>query len=341
MSNAVPSPEELLTELRFAQRIALHLVRDHHLADEVAQEAVMAALDRPDVAAQKKRAWIAGVVRNLVDNRGREARRRTQREARYAQDTIDAGGHVAENAAQEALQRGEQKARVAGAVMGLPEPYRTVVVLRYMEELSPPEVAAELGRPVETVKTQLRRGMAKLRDDLDAQSGGDGSSWALALLPLVAPVFPLGVESGLAAASVAGAAWAPSSLGGVPGWAAGFVVLAALAAVTLVGVGALTDSSADDAQPETIPWIALEPATVQVERIGQEFSQQSNTELAAVTPAPTVGAHVALESSVPAAELMPVDVEVAEAVTAAESHSATLRVVDAETGRPIEGALVE
>ena len=213
MSNALPNPEELLTELRFAQRIALHLVKDHHLADEVAQEAVLAALERRDIEEPRKRAWLAGVVRNLVNNRGRETRRRNEREARYAQEAVDATAHMAENAAEEALQRGEQKARVATAVMELPEPYRTVVVLRYMEELSPPDVAKELGRPLETIKTQLRRGMSKLRDALDAQSGSDGHSWALALLPLVAPRFPFGAESALAAASVGGGSGVLTGLG--------------------------------------------------------------------------------------------------------------------------------
>ena len=231
MSNAVPSAEELMLELRFAQRIALRLVRDHHVADEVAQEAILAALQRPDVLAQKKRAWLVGVVRNLVHNRAREGRRRTEREARYIQDSSDAASPDGVSPAQEALQRGEQKARVANLVMALPEPYRTVIVLRYMEEISPPDIADKLGRPVETVKTQLRRGMAKLRDELDAESGGDGTTWALALLPLVAPKFPFG--AGAAAASAPAGSASAGTAKVASAWGAG------LATVAVVGVGAV------------------------------------------------------------------------------------------------------
>jgi len=144
MSSAVPSPEGLLAELRFAQAIARHLVSDHHVADEVAQEAILAALQRPDVEEAGKRAWLAGVIRNLVNNRSRERRRRHEREVRYAQDYTDRFACEPLNAAQEALMRGEQKARIASIVMGLSEPYRTVIVLRYMEEMSPPQVAADL-----------------------------------------------------------------------------------------------------------------------------------------------------------------------------------------------------
>jgi len=52
------------------------------------------------------------------------------------------------------------------AVGGLPEPYRETVVLRYFGELSLEEIAHATGRPLGTVKTHLRRGLARLRDAL-------------------------------------------------------------------------------------------------------------------------------------------------------------------------------
>jgi RNA polymerase sigma-70 factor, ECF subfamily len=50
------------------------------------------------------------------------------------------------------------------AVGGLPEPYRETVVMRYFGELSLEEIARATGRPLGTVKTHLRRGLARLRD---------------------------------------------------------------------------------------------------------------------------------------------------------------------------------
>ena len=43
------------------------------------------------------------------------------------------------------------------------EPYREVVLLRFFGELCLAEIAAQTGRPIPTVKTQLRRGLVRLR----------------------------------------------------------------------------------------------------------------------------------------------------------------------------------
>ncbi len=52
---------------------------------------------------------------------------------------------------------------VRDAVRMLPEPYREVVALRFFGELSLAEVAEATGRPINTVKTHLRRGLERLR----------------------------------------------------------------------------------------------------------------------------------------------------------------------------------
>lgn len=52
------------------------------------------------------------------------------------------------------------------AVQALPERQRTVVVLRYLEDLSEPEIAALVDLPVGTVKSQLSRARTKLSEKL-------------------------------------------------------------------------------------------------------------------------------------------------------------------------------
>ena len=49
-------------------------------------------------------------------------------------------------------------------VAALPEIPRMVVILRYQEDLSPAEIAAALDRPVATVKSDLQRALALLRE---------------------------------------------------------------------------------------------------------------------------------------------------------------------------------
>ncbi|HEY8167185.1 MAG TPA: sigma-70 family RNA polymerase sigma factor [Candidatus Limnocylindrales bacterium] len=58
----------------------------------------------------------------------------------------------------------ERSARVRSAVAALREPYRETVALRYFAELSLIEIAEQTGRPLNTVKTHLHRGLARLRD---------------------------------------------------------------------------------------------------------------------------------------------------------------------------------
>ncbi|MEO7663581.1 MAG: RNA polymerase sigma factor [Candidatus Limnocylindrales bacterium] len=50
------------------------------------------------------------------------------------------------------------------AVAGLDEPYREIVALRFFAERSLDEIASITSRPLGTVKTQLHRGLLRLRD---------------------------------------------------------------------------------------------------------------------------------------------------------------------------------
>lgn len=59
--------------------------------------------------------------------------------------------------------RAERASTVRQAVSSLPELYREVVLLRFFGELSLEEIAREVDRPLGTVKTQLHRGLARLR----------------------------------------------------------------------------------------------------------------------------------------------------------------------------------
>jgi RNA polymerase sigma-70 factor, ECF subfamily len=65
------------------------------------------------------------------------------------------------------LVAGERRDELREAVEALPDPYREIVALRFFAELSLAEVADATHRPINTVKTQLRRGLERLRPVLD------------------------------------------------------------------------------------------------------------------------------------------------------------------------------
>jgi len=65
----------------------------------------------------------------------------------------------------------EGRREIRAAVARLPEPYREVVALRFFGELSLAETAEATGRPLNTVKTHLRRGLERLRPLVTSEAG--------------------------------------------------------------------------------------------------------------------------------------------------------------------------
>jgi len=64
----------------------------------------------------------------------------------------------------------EECEEVRRAVAELPEPYREVVSLRFLADRSVADIAEVTGRPEATIKTQLYRGLARLRPLLEEVS---------------------------------------------------------------------------------------------------------------------------------------------------------------------------
>lgn len=177
-SSQSPDPiERLLAERTWVRRLAHALVADPADADDLTQQTYVAALERPPAGLRSPRAWLGTVVRNLAGNRRREIERRRARERAAARPPSQ--GSVPDTVA-----RAETAERVAALVLALDEPYRSTVLLRYFEEEPPRRIAAQMGVPVETVRTRLKRALAKLRRQLDDAHRGDGRSWLGALLPV-------------------------------------------------------------------------------------------------------------------------------------------------------------
>jgi RNA polymerase sigma-70 factor (ECF subfamily) len=169
-------PRSLLEHKGFVRGIARGLLADEHAAEDVLQETWLRAIRRPPRHAAL-RAWLGRVGRNLALTAMRAQGRRGLRERASARAE-------AQPSASEAAARLEQHRLVVEAVLALEEPFRSAILLRFYEDLPPREIARELGVPVDTVRSRLRRGLERLRAWFDARHGGDRAAWSLALLPI-------------------------------------------------------------------------------------------------------------------------------------------------------------
>lgn len=179
MTASQPSLEILLRHQEWVRALARSLVADPSRADDVAQQTMLEAIQRPPRELSRPKAWLAKVAGNIARGFARQEGRRTRREQVVARDDVSHADPA------DAAQRAAMHKRVVDALFELPEPYHTVVLLRYFEDLDAREVAAQLDRPLATVRTQLQRGLERMRAQLDQQFG-NRDVWCTALLPLIA-----------------------------------------------------------------------------------------------------------------------------------------------------------
>ncbi len=171
---------EILEQVGFVRALARALVEDPHLAEDLAQEACLKALQSPPRDPGALRGWFARVLRNLAFKNFRARDRRTRREKRAARPEAGSEDPVLLEEKKEILRR------VSQAVLDLPRAYQEAVFLRFYEGLSQKDAAQRLGIPLETFRTRQKRALEKLRTRLDRECPGGRKAWLTAILPLAA-----------------------------------------------------------------------------------------------------------------------------------------------------------
>ncbi|WP_312114744.1 RNA polymerase sigma factor [Brevibacillus reuszeri] len=90
-----------------------------------------------------------------------------RRQKRSIQTTDEEMELIDAETPEDALLQKEQKQVLLRQVMGLEEEYRSVVVLRYIDQLSYREISEAMAIPMTTVQMRLHRARKKLRDGLE------------------------------------------------------------------------------------------------------------------------------------------------------------------------------
>jgi RNA polymerase sigma-70 factor, ECF subfamily len=139
-------------------RACLRILGRPHDAEDVAQESFLMAYR--SIGTYRGEGALGGWLLRIAT---RQAFRRLgqRRDAAELSPGLPSGAPGADPVA--ATLAGERERSVRLAVAALREPYREVVALRFFGELSLHEIAVATGRPVNTVKTHLRRGLQQLR----------------------------------------------------------------------------------------------------------------------------------------------------------------------------------
>ena len=135
--------------------------------DDLVQDVFIRALRRLSTVRETASfgAWLAAIARNVAS----EYHRRSVPEEALTDDAFD-------NEIQCRRSSGDQDgpAAILDAVMSLSEAYRETMILRLVEGMTGPEIAAHTGMTHGSVRVNLHRGMEQLRAKLSPDPRGDG-----------------------------------------------------------------------------------------------------------------------------------------------------------------------
>lgn len=179
VSSAFPDPP-WLSELPWLRNLARALVHEDAEVDDLVQDALVSTLEHPPAEHIPWRTTLAARLRNRARSLYRASTRRHGRERTIARVEAEEDTTIETNVRLALTQR------IVTLISELPEPYRSVIRQRYLDDLMPREIAERTGRNVETVKKQLIRGLEMVRIELDREHEGRRDEWVAALLPLCA-----------------------------------------------------------------------------------------------------------------------------------------------------------
>ena len=147
--------------------LAASKVRDASDAEDIAQEAFLRAFRSLDRLSQPVAflGWLLQIARNLARDHLRSRKTGVSLEA--LGEAAEKVPRVAESSEFEKnLDVKEETEQVRKALEALPEKYREVVALRYLQNLDGKAMAKLLGEPEGTIRNRLFRALEKLRHAL-------------------------------------------------------------------------------------------------------------------------------------------------------------------------------
>ena len=148
--------------------VAAKILNNTGEAEDVLQEVFVQIWEKAgrfDPKLGKASSWAAILIRNRAIDRIRASQRRTRlAEEAGAAHTI--ATEVSDSANENVY--GHDKAKfIHSAIVELPEEQRQAIELAYFSGLTQDEISKKLNTPLGTIKARIRRGLLKLRDQLE------------------------------------------------------------------------------------------------------------------------------------------------------------------------------
>ncbi|MFD3261610.1 RNA polymerase sigma factor SigW [Paenibacillus lentus] len=151
--------------------LAYRMLSNRHEAEDIVQETFLRVYknwERYDEK-QKFSTWLYRIATNLCIDRLRKRKPNYYLDAEMNdQEGLDGYTLIPgdERTPESEYLLSETQQTIHYAIEGLPAKYKSVIILRYLQELSLSEISDVLDMPVTTVKTRLHRGREFLRKKL-------------------------------------------------------------------------------------------------------------------------------------------------------------------------------
>jgi len=169
-----------------AVNFIFRIVRDRALAEDLAQEGFLRVYQRLKTFDPQRKfsSWFFQVLRNITIDYLRVNRLPTSSLDELAEEGVQGAAVDRDSRSPEQLAgQSELAAAMTVALSRIRPEYREVVVLRYQEGLTQPEIAEILGLPSGTVKTYLHRARKELAGILSELGWGPGTETLSAEVP--------------------------------------------------------------------------------------------------------------------------------------------------------------
>jgi len=176
VSDGDPKALEVLYERysRVVYSFALRIVGDPQIAEELLQEVFFRAWQQGKAFRETRGAfvtWLLSITHNMAIDEVRKRRRRPQKADSEEPELVLAGVPDTSQDVESEVWLSSLRTTIEAAMVQLPAPQREAIELAYFQGLTQREISERLSEPLGTIKTRMRLGIQKLREQLGDQLG--------------------------------------------------------------------------------------------------------------------------------------------------------------------------